>query len=227
MANFFDRTELLLKKENIDKLTNSSVLVVGVGGVGGYVAEFLIRAGVGKITLVDHDVVETTNINRQLVAMHSTVGQAKVLLLTSRIRDINPSAEIFSKFIRFNEENKDLVFDKHYDYVVDAIDSVEDKVHLICESRQREIKIISSMGAGNRIDTPHYEISDIYSTTNDGLAKVMRKKLREKSIDKLTCVYTKSRAINSGSLVGSISYHPATCAAVLSSEVIKGLINND
>ena len=227
MANFFDRTELLLKKANIEKLANSSVLIVGVGGVGGYVAEFLARAGVGKITLVDHDMVDTTNINRQIIAMHSTVGQAKVLLLTSRIRDINPSAEIFSKFIRYNEENKDFVFDKHYDCVIDAIDSVEDKVQLICESKRRGIKIISSMGAGNRIDTPQYEICDIFSTSNDGLAKVMRKKLRENGIEKLTCAYTKSPAIGISNQIGSISYHPATCAAVLSSEVIKGLINND
>ena len=219
-----DRTKLLVGQDGIDKLEKASVAVIGIGGVGGYVCHMLARAGVGHITIVDFDKVDETNINRQLVANSKTIGKQKTDVMKNQLLEINPSCEITAFANRFNADFAKKFFDAKFDYIVDAIDSVSDKVDLICECVSREIPIVSAMGAGNRKDIPNFKVVDIYKTFNDGLAKVMRKKLRERGIKKLdvvTCETPAEKIDKRKSAVGSIAYYPAMCGCVLSAFVIN------
>ena len=220
------RTEILIGKDNLDKLSASHVAVFGVGGVGGYVAEMLVRAGIGNITIIDFDKVDITNINRQIIALNSTIGKYKVEVLKDRLLDINPSLNIISINDKYTSDNRDKFFNAKYDYVVDAIDMVVSKVDLIKYCHENNVNIVSAMGAGNRYNVPEFKVTDIFKTYNDGLAKIMRKKLKENHISHHTVVFTDNIATPSGETIGSISYYPAMCGCVLSGFVINELIKN-
>ncbi len=218
-----DRTQKLIENEGIEKLSKSKVAVIGIGGVGGYVCMMLARAGIENIILVDFDKVDVTNLNRQVVANVNKVGKFKKDVMKEMILEINPNCHIETYNQRFCLEFAEKLFVNKFDYVVDAIDSVEDKIDLICYCKENNISIVSAMGAGNRIDIPHFEVLDIYKTENDGLARVMRKKLRERGIKRLDVVATKSSALKV-EMVGSISYYPAMCGCVLGAFVINKLL---
>ena len=224
--DFLDRTKLLVGEENINKLSNSKVIIFGVGGVGGYVLEMLARSGVGSIDIVDFDVVDTTNLNRQIISTIKNIGKIKVDVAKERVLSINPNLKINAINNRVSEENIDEFFKNDYDIAVDCIDSVKDKMALIEYCYKNNIKIISSMGAGNRIDIPDYIITDIHKTSYDKLAKTIRKQCCERGIKKLTVCYTKQQPIRNEKPVGSISYHPAMCGIKIASYVTTELIKN-
>ena len=220
---WLDRTKSLLGEDGIKKLQNASVTIVGVGGVGGEVAVLLARAGVGRLRLVDFDVVDETNINRQTVAYTNTVGKKKTDVLAEIIEKINPNCLVEAIPKRLTKENVgELLGDS---FVVDAIDSVQDKVELIDYATKNNLQIISAMGAGNRFDFPYFKVVDIYKTSNDGLAKVLRKKLKERGVKKLQVVAPESVA-QKISPVGSISYYPVACATVVSAYVVNQILAN-
>ena len=221
--NFTTRTGLIIGDEGINKLKNSNVIVFGVGGVGSFAAEAIARAGVGNLTIVDFDDVDITNINRQLPALHSTVGKYKVEVMKDRILDINPDINI--KAIREVCEN--------YDYVVDAIDMVTSKIHLIETCKNKGLEIISSMGMGNKLDPTKIEVTDIHKTTICPLARVMRKELKDRKIKKLKVVYSteqpkelKKKILNGKKVTpGSVSFVPSVGGLIIASVVINDLLN--
>lgn len=217
------RTELLLGKENIEKISKSHVTIVGTGGVGGYVALFLARAGISKFTIIDFDKITPSNINRQSVAFTDTIGLDKVKVLKDMILKINPDAHIDAVNERLCEENV-VKFVKNDTFVVDAIDSVKDKVALICYCKKNNINIISAMGAGNRFDSPSFTVVDIEKTHDDGLAKAIRKRLREVGIKGLDVAISYSKPQKFDKIIGSISYYPPACACVIASYVINKII---
>ncbi len=220
-----DRTKILIGENGLKTLEKANVAVIGVGGVGGYVASMLARCGVGKLTIVDFDIVDETNINRQIVANVNTVGKVKVDVLKEMLLSINPKIQIDAVRKRISKDNLKEIISLKFDYVVDCIDSVADKVELICFCKQNGFNIISAMGAGNRIDIPNFQIVDIYKTCNDGLAKVMRKKLRERGVESLDVATSSQMPLkHSQSAVGSIAYQPAMCGMVVSAFVIGKLL---
>lgn len=219
----FSRIELLIG-EDINKLKQSNVIIFGVGGVGGYVAEMLSRSGVGRLTLVDYDIVDISNKNRQIIALDSTIGMQKVDAWANRIRDINKDCVVIPINSKLTKDNLDNFNLKDYDYVIDAIDMVSSKVALIEYCHVNNINIISAMGAGNRRGIPEFIIEDIYKTYNDGLAKVLRQNLRKLNIKSHKVVFCKNNSINCGHTIGSISYFPAVAGCVLSAYVIEELI---
>ena len=180
MTNEFLRTELLLGKEKVNKLKNSSVAIFGVGGVGGYVAEALARSGVGHLTLIDNDVVSISNINRQIIALHSTIGMFKTQVMKNRILDINPNAVVDTHECFYTGETSGNFDFKKYDYVVDAIDTVSGKIQLVMQAEECNTPIISSMSAGNKLNPALFEVSDIYNTSVCPLARVMRYELKKR-----------------------------------------------
>ena len=225
MAEIFDRTKLLIGDSNLQKLQNSNILVVGVGGVGGYALEVLTRSGVGNFTIVDGDKVDITNINRQIIATHSTIGRAKVDVFKERMLDINPNINVRALNIRFNQDSVNMIFDRHYDYVIDAIDSVKDKLLLIATAKDKNLNIISSMGAGNKIEMTDFEIVDIFKTQNDKLAKKMRKLLKDSGIKKLDTVTNNAIPLQiEGNTIGSIAYMPPLAGIKLGGYVVQQLI---
>ncbi len=219
-----ERTEILIGKDNVAKLAGSHVAVFGLGGVGGYVTEMLARAGVGELTIVDFDTVAKSNLNRQIVALNSTIGKYKADVLEERLLDINPNIKLHKICEKYTADNSEEFFKLHYDYVVDAIDMVTSKIHLICTCHEKNINIVSAMGAGNRCEVPSFKVADISKTYNDGLAKIMRKKLREAGVAKHTVVFTENIAKPNGKTIGSISYYPAMCGCVLAGFVVNELI---
>ena len=223
----FDRTELLIGKSNLDKLRNSNILVVGVGGVGGYICEFLVRAGIEHLTIIDFDKVDITNKNRQIIALDSTLHSSKVDVLSNRLKDINNNLEITLFDRKLDEDLLNNMNLRHYDYVIDAIDDIKNKVLLIQNCYELNVPIISAMGAGNRYDIPNFIVEDIFKTSHDGLAKVLRKNLKERRVLKHKVVYTKSSPVKLDRVVGSISYYPPACAAVLTAYVVNEIINRD
>ena len=224
--DFLDRTNLLIGEDNLKKLNSSKVIVFGIGGVGGYTAEMLVRAGIGEIAIVDFDVVDRSNINRQIIALHSTVGRPKVEVMQERLKDINPSLIITAINNKVTADNiKDFNLSK-YDYVIDAIDIVTDKISLIKECKISGVRCVSAMGAGNRYSVPKFEYTDIFKTHNDGLSKIMRKKLKEEGIESHEVVFTSQDSTNNGRVVGSISYYPAMCGCYIAGVVVNNLISN-
>ena len=222
MYDFLDRTSLMLGEDALSSLQNAKVLVVGVGGVGGYTVEALARSGVGSITMIDGDTVALSNINRQIVALHSTIGRYKVDVMKERILDINPLIQVNTLNIYYAEDTDiDL---SSYDYIVDAIDSVGAKLLLIKRSKDSGVPIISCMGAGNKLSATSFRVADIYSTSSCPLAKVVRRGLKDMGVDSLKVVYSIEPPIKTGvSTPQSISYAPAIAGITLASEVILDL----
>ena len=236
MEDWKQRTRLLLGEEKSERLRQAHVLVVGVGGVGAYAAEMLCRAGVGRLTLVDADTVQPTNINRQLPALHSTLGQPKVEVLAARFRDINPEVELTVLPVFLKDENIPQLLDAvRYDFVVDAIDTLAPKCHLIAEALRRRIKIVSSMGAGAKSDITQIRFADIWDTYHCGLSKAVRKRLQKMGIrHKLPVVFSTEQADpkavlltdderNKKSTCGTVSYMPAVFGCYLAEYVIRWL----
>ncbi|MBQ4105576.1 MAG: tRNA threonylcarbamoyladenosine dehydratase [Clostridia bacterium] len=228
----FLRTEALLGESAMKKLKSSRVIVFGVGGVGGYVVEALARSGVGNIDLVDPDTVAESNINRQIIALESTVGRAKTDVMRERIREINPDASVQTFNIFYTPENADSIDLSCYDYIVDAIDTVPAKIELITRARALSIPIITSMGFGNKLDPTMVEVADISKTSVCPLARAMRRLLRDKGILHVKAVYSKETPTtpacpldSSGKpTVASVAFVPSVAGLVIASEVIKDLI---
>ena len=236
MEDWKQRTRLLLGEEKSERLRQAHVLVVGVGGVGAYAAEMLCRAGVGRLTLVDADTVQPTNINRQLPALHSTLRQPKVEVLAARFRDINPEVELAILPVFLKDENIPQLLDAaRYDFVVDAIDTLAPKCHLIAEALRRRIKIVSSMGAGAKSDITQVRFADVWDTYHCGLSKAVRKRLQKMGIrHKLPVVFSTEQADpkavlltdderNKKSTCGTVSYMPAVFGCYLAEYVIRRL----
>lgn len=232
-----ERNILMMGKENCDRLRNSKVLVVGVGGVGAYAAEMIVRAGVGHIVIVDNDVVTETNINRQLIALRSTVGHSKVEVLRERLLDINPEADVEARQLYLKDELTEALLDQeHYDYVVDAIDTLAPKVFLIFAARQRNIPIVSSMGSGGKFDPTRVRIDDVSKSNYCKLARMVRKRLHHLGIrNGFKVVYSDEvvdrdkieiteNELNKHSNVGTISYMPAVFGCLMASVVIRDII---
>ena len=190
MDNMFERSSLLLGADGIEKLNNSHVWVFGVGGVGGYCAEALVRAGVGSITVVDNDYVSVSNINRQIIALRSTVGMSKVVAFKKRALDINPCVKVTAIHKMYLPSNSDEFDFSKADYVVDCVDNVSAKIELALKASEWNVPVIASMGTGNKLDNTGFEITDIYKTHTDALAKVMRRELKKRGIKKLNVVYS-------------------------------------
>ena len=223
----FERTELLLGKESLEILGKKSIIIFGVGGVGSFVAEALARCGIGKIALVDSDVVNTTNINRQIIALSSTVGKLKVSIMAERIKDINPDCTV-TEFPCFYTKEKEIDI-SGYDYIVDAIDTVTSKLALIEDAAEKGIPIISCMGTGNKLCPEKFEITDISKTSVCPLAKVMRYELRKRGIKKLKVLYSKEepkRHSGNGRTPASISFVPSVAGLLIAGEVIKDILKS-
>ena len=219
----YTRTEMMLGTEAVEKLKSAHVAVFGVGGVGGFVTEALARAGVGKLTLIDSDKVSLTNINRQIIALHSTVGKYKTESMRDRIKDINPECEVECINEFYSEENP--ISLDGFDYVADCIDSVKSKLHLITEAKRLDKSVISSMGAGNKLDPTRFTVADISKTHTDPLAKVMRTELRKRGVNHLKVVFSDEPPINpSGERTpGSVSFVPSVVGLIIAGEIIKDL----
>ena len=230
--NIYSRTEKLIGKENLDKLKKSKIAVFGIGGVGSFVVEGLARAGIGKLILVDKDEISISNINRQIHATYETIGKDKVEVMKQRILSINPEIEVKAWKEFFMSECNLPIIEEDVDYIVDAIDTVSAKIALIELAKKMNIPIISAMGTGNKLDPTKFEITDIYKTTICPLAKVMRKELRKRGIDKLKVIYSKEEPIkleesekeNGKVIPGSISFVPSVAGLMIAGEVIKDII---
>lgn len=230
--NFTTRTSFLVGDDGIEKLKSSNVIVFGVGGVGSFTVEALARAGVGNLTIVDFDDVDITNINRQIPALHSTVGKYKVDVMEDRILDINPNINIKKIRSLYNKDTSDEILTERYDYVVDAIDMVSSKIHLIETCEKKGLKIISSMGMGNKLDPTKIVVTDIHKTSTCPLAKVMRKELRDRDIKKLKVVYSteqpielKKKVMNGRKVTpGSVSFVPSVGGLIIASVIVNELL---
>ena len=228
----FSRAELLLGKEKLDKLRNARVAVFGIGGVGSFAAEAIARGGVGHIALIDGDTVSLTNINRQLIALHSTVGKDKTAVMAERIHDICPETEVVEYPVNYTAENKDLIDFASYDYIVDAIDMVTSKILLIEEAKKAGTEVISCMGTGNKFDPTQFEVVDISKTSVCPLAKVMRKELKDRGIKGVKVGYSKEIPVKPADsdetsrrqTPGSLSFVPPVAGMILAREVIKHIM---
>lgn len=225
MINNFQRLQLLIGADNLSKLKASTVAIFGVGGVGSFTVEALARCGVGHLVLIDKDNVDETNINRQIHALNSTIGRSKVEVMRDRILDINPSAQVdtIQKFFLPSEPVEDF-FICRYDYVVDAIDTLTAKIFLVEECTRRGIKIISSMGAGNKLDATRFRVGDIFQTSVDPVAKIMRKKLKERGIERLKVVWSDENPRPVKDVIGSVAFVPSVAGLIMAGEVVKDLI---
>ncbi len=220
----FTRTALLLGEEKIENLHKKKVAIFGIGGVGGYACEALVRAGVGHFELFDHDVVDVTNINRQIIATHSTIGRKKVEVMKERMLDINPEVDVVIHDCFYLPENaSEFPFDE-FDYVVDCVDTVTAKLEIITRCNAEKIPVISSMGTGNKLDPTRFEVTDLFKASVCPLAKVMRRECKARGIKKLKVVYSKEEPISLGQRTpGSISFVPPAAGLALAAEVIKDL----
>ena len=248
MLTQFSRTELLLGKEAMEKLQNSRVAVFGIGGVGGYVCEALARSGVGAFDLIDDDKVCLTNLNRQIIATYKTIGKYKTDVMKERILDINPKADVHVHKCFFLPENADEFPYEDYDYMVDAVDTVTAKISLVMKAQEKHIPIISSMGAGNKLDASAFRVADIYKTKVCPLAKVMRRELKKRGVKKLKVVYSEEQPIRPiedmaiscrshcicppgaahkcterRDIPGSVAFVPSVAGLIIAGEVIKDL----
>lgn len=225
--NWLNRTEALIGKENILKLQSANIIVFGLGGVGSYVVEGLVRAGVQNICIVDKDVVDITNINRQLIATNQTIGKDKVDAEEERILQINPHAKVIKikEFVNDSNIQKIMETYSHIDYVIDAIDTVASKLDIIKYCSYNNINVISSMGTGNKLDASKFEITDIFRTSVCPLAKVMRKELKKLNINSLTVLYSEEEPIKTDLKVpASISFVPSVAGLLIAEKVVKDLI---
>lgn len=223
MEERLSRLEPLFAECGLEKLHNSHVAVFGIGGVGGYVAEALVRGGIGEITLVDHDTVSGSNLNRQLVALTSTIGLKKVDIMKARLLDINPGLIIHVKDCFYLPEIESEFNFSDYDYVCDAVDTVTAKIDIIVRCKALGIPVISSMGTGNKLDPTKFEVSDIYKTSVCPLAKVMRHELKKRNIDSLKVVYSTEEPKIKTTTPSSTSFVPGVAGLILAGEIIKDL----
>jgi len=241
LENWCSRTELLIGKEAIEKLANKHIFIAGLGGVGGYVAEMLTRTGIGKLTILDSDTVSQSNLNRQIIALNSSIGKSKIKQISNRLKDINPDINIIEKEIYLNSNNINEIFSEHFDYVVDAIDTLSPKISLIKTALDKNLMLISSMGAGAKINPAKVTITDISKTYNDNLARILRKRLHRLGIRTgFKAVFSPEEVIKSAvktidfnidenkrSILGSISYMPSIFGIYIAAEIIKDLINKE
>ncbi|MDD6571420.1 MAG: tRNA threonylcarbamoyladenosine dehydratase [Thermoflexaceae bacterium] len=250
MLNQFSRTELLLGREAMEKLAHSRVAVFGIGGVGGYVVEALVRSGIGAIDLIDDDKVCLTNLNRQIIATRKTVGKYKVDVMKERVLDINPNCQVEACKCFYLPETKDEFDFSQYSYVVDAVDTVTAKIQLVMEAKEKNTPIISSMGAGNKLNPAAFEVADIYETSVCPLAKVMRRELKKRGVKKLKVVYSREEPLKPvddmaiscrencicppgaehkcterRAIPGSTAFVPSVVGLIIASEVVKDLIS--
>lgn len=242
MYNQFSRTELLIGKSGMEQMKNAKVIVFGVGGVGGYVVEALARSGIGTLALVDDDEVSLTNINRQIIATHSTIGKPKVQVARERVLDINPEAVVHTYQTFYLPENAAQFRLEEYDYVVDAIDTVTGKIGLIVQAKEAGVPVISSMGAGNKLNPTAFRVADIYKTQVCPLAKVMRRELKKRGIEHCKVVYSEEvplvpdaeaamdcqeecQGSKKRQLPGSIAFVPSVVGLIIAGEVIKDICN--
>lgn len=241
MLNQFSRTELLFGKKAMEKLARSRVAVFGIGGVGGYAVEALVRSGIGAIDLIDNDKISLTNLNRQIIATRKTIGQYKVDVMMERIKEINSDCQVKVYKCFYLPETKELFTFQEYDYIIDAIDTVTGKIQLVLQAREAKTPIISSMGAGNKLDPTQFEVADIYETSVCPLAKVMRHELKKWGVEKLLVVYSKEKPKmplenfqdrdndsdiknKKRQIPGSNAFVPSTVGLIIASTVIKELI---
>ncbi len=237
MSEYFSRTISLIGEDSFSRLCHSHVAVFGIGGVGGYVCEGLVRSGVGKLTIVDNDVVSPSNINRQIIATVDKIGMDKVEVAKERLLSINPEADIISRKEFFMPDTSHNFDFGEYDYVVDAIDTVTGKIELILKAKESGVPVISSMGTGNKLDPTLFEIEDIYKTSVCPLAKVMRYELKKRNVDSLKVLYSKEKPITPLSDVesvpgkrhtpSSISFVPSVAGLIIAGEVVKDIINKN
>jgi len=232
------RTRLLLGDEGMEKLKNARVAVFGVGGVGGYAVEALARSGVGALDLIDDDVVAPSNLNRQIIALQSTVGKPKVEVAAARIADINPDCTVQTYRTFYTPDTAGQFDFSLYDYVIDAIDTVTGKIALVMQAQAAGTPIISSMGAGNKLDPSAFEVADIYKTSVCPLARVMRRELKKRGVKRLKVVYSREEALaptgdteqdavhKKRSTPGSVAFVPAVAGLILAGEVVKDIVNN-
>lgn len=232
MGEEFSRTAMLIGEENLKKLSACRVAVFGIGGVGGYVVEALARSGVGELDLIDSDTVNISNINRQIIATHDTLGKSKVDAAKERVMNINPDAKVSTHNTFYLPENSSEFDFKKYDYIVDAVDTVTAKIEIIVNAKKAGTPVISCMGTGNKLDPTLFEVSDIYKTSVCPLARVMRRELKQRGIDSLKVVYSKEEPIKSEitdsetgkNIPASISFVPSVAGLIIAGEVIKDLI---
>lgn len=222
--NQFARTELLVGAEGIEKLKKARVAVFGIGGVGGYVVEALARSGVGTLDLIDNDRVSLTNLNRQIIATHSTIGEYKVDVAKRRVLDIHPMAVVYTYKTFFLPETASEFDFGAYDYVVDAIDTVTGKIQLVMEADRMHTPVISCMGAGNKMDPAAFAVADIYQTSVCPLAKVMRRELKNRGIQKLKVVYSREVPVTKTQPPGSNAFVPSAAGLIMAGEVVKDLL---
>ncbi len=235
MNNIFNRTEMLIGKAGLAKLKNCHIIIVGIGGVGSYVAEALARSGIGQLTLIDNDVIAESNINRQLHATTKTIGKAKVDVMKARLQAINPNLVVNAIQALYNADSAAQLIEMSCDYVVDAIDMVSAKLHLIDYCQKNQLAIISSMGTANKLDPTKITLGDIYQTTTDPLARIMRRELRKLGIAALKVVYSSEAPIKTNSneqnkrrpTVGSVAFVPSVAGLIIAAEVVKDLLATD
>lgn len=231
MNNYFNRTQLLLGDEGFEKIANSTVAVFGIGGVGSLAAESLVRSGLGKIILVDYDIIDTSNVNRQIHVTSKVIGRPKVTVMKERLLEINPDLIVETFNEKYNESTVSRHLSKDYDYIIDSIDMVSSKISLIINAKNMGIPIISAMGAGNKLDPTRFKVGDIYSTKICPLAKVMRKELKRRGVKDLKVVWSDELPLKINlesadlrkAIPGSIMFATATVGLIMSAEVIKDI----
>lgn len=235
--NQFSRTELLVGKDALKKLKSAHIAVFGIGGVGGFCVEALARAGIGNLTLIDNDTVSISNLNRQIIALHSNIGKFKTEAMRERIQDINPNASVTCINSFYLPENADEIDLSCFDYVVDAIDTVTAKLEIIERCHKLNVPVISSMGTGNKLKPAAFEVADIYETSVCPLSRIMRRELKKRNIPKLKVVYSKEVPISANAaysentpfkkaVPGSIAFCPSVCGLLLASEVIGDILSD-
>lgn len=230
MKNLFSRTEMLIGSEGLNVLSQSEVAVFGIGGVGSYTVEALARSGVGSIVMIDGDYIDKTNINRQIHANIHTIGLSKVHAMKNRILSINPNMKVEIYHMEYNNQTSQILLNSTYDYVVDAIDTISAKIDLVVRCKEMGIPVISSMGAGNKMDPTAFEVTDIFNTHTDPIARIMRSQLRKRNIDNLKVVWSDEQPMKGQSsrrqrVPASIAFVPATVGLIMAGQVIKDLIN--
>ena len=236
MEEKFSRTEMLIGNDGMEKLKNAKVAIFGIGGVGSFVCEGLTRSGIGNFVLVDYDKIDESNINRQLIATVKTIGKYKVDLMKERILEINPNAnvEVYKEF--YMADSQTGIITKDLSYVVDCVDTIMAKIAIICKCNEIDVPVISSMGTGNKLEPSMFEVADIYETSVCPLARIMKKDLRKRDIEKLKVVYSKEHPINTNDceinqnkkhkVKGSVSFVPSVAGLIIAGEVIKDIVGN-